>query len=80
MIASWQAFTAFLVTATPWWSAFLGALVLSLVLVPLVRELNRKLGMVDAPSARRINKTPIPRGGGLAIFRSLLLVIDLSLE
>ncbi len=74
MIAVWQAFTAFLVTATPWWSAFLGALVLSLVLVPLVRELNRKLGMVDAPSARRINKTPIPRGGGLAIFISLVVV------
>lgn len=74
MIAVWEDFSAFVATTAPWWSAFLGALVLSLVLVPLVRELNRKLGMVDTPSERRINKTPIPRGGGLAIFLSLLLV------
>lgn len=48
--------------------AFLGALAVSLVLTPLCREMARKLGMIDHPDARRINKTPIPRGGGLSVF------------
>ncbi len=72
MIAAYQAFVKFLSATAPWWGAFLGALALTLVLVPPVRALNRRLGMVDAPSARRINTTPIPRGGGLAIYLALL--------
>ncbi len=75
MIAIWTSFTGFLAASAPWWGAFLSALILSLLLVPAVRELNRRLGMVDAPSARRINKTPIPRGGGLAIFISVAIVV-----
>ena len=51
----------------PYACVFLGSLALTLVLTPLVRELNRRLGMVDKPDPRRINKVPIPRGGGLAI-------------
>ena len=52
----------------PYVVVFLGALLLTLVLTPIVRELNRRLGMVDKPDPRRINKVPIPRGGGLALF------------
>ena len=48
--------------------AFFGALALSLVLTPVCREMARKLGMIDRPDARRVNKTPIPRGGGLAVY------------
>ena len=51
----------------PYVTCFAGALVLTLVLTPLVREMNRRLGMVDKPDPRRINKVPIPRGGGLAL-------------
>ena len=51
----------------PYAIVFLGSLALTLVLTPIVREINRKLGMVDKPDPRRINKVPIPRGGGLAI-------------
>ena len=51
----------------PYVCVFAGSLVLTLVLTPIVREINRRLGMVDKPDPRRINKTPIPRGGGLAI-------------
>ena len=51
----------------PYVLAFLGSCVLTLILTPLVREVNRKLGMVDKPDPRRINKVPIPRGGGLAL-------------
>ena len=53
--------------------AFLAAFLLTLVLTPLVRELNRHLGMVDKPGARRINKIPIPRGGGLALFLGVIV-------
>ena len=52
----------------PYAISFLGALVLTLILTPLVREMNRHLGMVDKPEARRINTVPIPRGGGLALY------------
>ncbi|MGN0854806.1 MAG: hypothetical protein ACI4R9_04725 [Kiritimatiellia bacterium] len=54
--------------SVPYAIAFSGALGLTLILTPLVRELNRRLGMVDKPDPRRINKVPIPRGGGLALF------------
>ena len=67
-----QSLLSFLSATAPWWGAFLGALALTLALVPPVRALNRRLGMVDAPSARRINTKPIPRGGGLAIYLALL--------
>ncbi len=42
--------------------------VLSLVLTPLVRRLAFKIGAVDNPNARRVNKIPMPTMGGLAIF------------
>ena len=54
----------------PYWGLFLGAFVLSFVFTPIVRDVNRRLGMVDAPGERRINKTPIPRGGGIAVIAS----------
>ena len=57
--------------------AFALALVLTLVLTPLVREMNRRLGMVDKPDPRRINKVPIPRGGGLALFIGIVVAYAL---
>ena len=51
----------------PYVAVFLGSLLLTLVLTPIVRELNRTIGMVDKTDPRRINKVPIPRGGGLAL-------------
>lgn len=56
-------------------AVFFGAFALSLALTPLFREVARKIGMVDKPDARRINKTPIPRGGGLAVFVAFHLVL-----
>ena len=56
----------------PYLVVFGGSLVATLILTPIVRELNRKLGMVDKPDPRRINTVPIPRGGGLAIVLGLV--------
>ncbi len=55
------------------------ALLLSLALTPLARECMRKLGAVDQPSARRINRTPIPRGGGISVVLTVLILAPLSI-
>ena len=57
--------------------AFVGALVLTLVLTPVVRALNAKLGMIDYPDSRRVNTVPVPRGGGIAIFIGVFFVFAL---
>ena len=59
--------------AIPYAAVFLGALAATLVLTPVVREINRRLGMIDQPDARRINSVPVPRGGGLAIVLGVAL-------
>ncbi len=64
-----------LVKTAPWWGLTLVSFALGLLLVPVCRELARRLGMVDRPSARRINKTPIPRAGGLAIYLAVSVTL-----
>ena len=62
--------------------AFLGAFVVTLFLTPVCREAARKVGMIDLPDARRVNKVPTPRGGGFSIFvafHGTLLVFALFL-
>jgi UDP-GlcNAc:undecaprenyl-phosphate/decaprenyl-phosphate GlcNAc-1-phosphate transferase len=43
------------------------------LLTPAVGGMARLLGVVDTPDARRLNKRPIPRLGGLAIFLGILV-------
>lgn len=45
----------------------IATLLLSLIATPLVRFLALRVGAVDQPNARRINKKPMPSSGGLAI-------------
>ncbi|MDR1568027.1 MAG: undecaprenyl/decaprenyl-phosphate alpha-N-acetylglucosaminyl 1-phosphate transferase [Streptococcaceae bacterium] len=47
--------------------------VISLILTPIVKLLAVKIGAVDNPNARRINKIPMPTAGGLAIFVSFAI-------
>ena len=63
--------------AFPYGLAFLSALALTLLFVPLVTRLNTRLGMVDRPDPRRINKVPVPRGGGIALIAGLLAAYSL---
>ena len=53
---------------------FVLAVVLALVLTPLVRRIVIRYEIVDRPEARRVNTIPVPRGGGLAVCASFLLV------
>ena len=55
-------------------AVFVIAAVAALLITPLVRAAVLRLGLVDRPSARRVNTRPIPRGGGLAIAAAFLLV------
>lgn len=62
-----------------WWipylSVFVTALVVTLATTPLARVIATKLGAVDKPSKRRINKRTIPRMGGIAVFLALVAAV-----
>lgn len=47
------------------------ALLVTLVTTPLARKFAIHVGSVDYPSARRVNKEPTPRMGGIAIFAGI---------
>jgi len=49
------------------WGAVL-ALVIVVLLTPAVGGMARLLGVVDAPGGRRVNRSPVPRLGGIALF------------
>jgi len=57
----------------PYFVVFGSALLLTLILTPIVGEVHRRIGMVDKPDERRINKTSIPRGCGIAIVLGVFL-------
>jgi UDP-GlcNAc:undecaprenyl-phosphate GlcNAc-1-phosphate transferase len=54
--------------------AFTVAAVLALVLTPLARRLALRIGSVDVPNHRRVNRLPVPRGGGIAVAAAFLIV------
>jgi UDP-GlcNAc:undecaprenyl-phosphate GlcNAc-1-phosphate transferase len=60
------------------------AFVVVVLLTPAVGGMARLLGAVDRPDSRRVNRRPIPRLGGLAIFLGIvvpaLAFLDLSGE
>ena len=51
----------------------IGTSLIAIVGTPLVRSLAFRVGAVDNPNARRINKKPMPSAGGLAIFLAFVL-------
>ena len=51
----------------------IGTFLIAIVTTPLVRSLALRVGAVDNPNARRINKKPMPSAGGLAIFLAFVL-------
>jgi UDP-GlcNAc:undecaprenyl-phosphate GlcNAc-1-phosphate transferase len=55
--------------------AFAAALLISLLLTPLAARFATATGAIDAPgAARRIHSRPIPRGGGVAVAASFVVV------
>lgn len=65
--------------------AFLIAFITAFVITPYTIRLAKKVGAVDLPEDRRINKKPMPRLGGIAVISGFLLsviylVISMGLE
>src|SRR5699024_7424930 len=50
-------------------------MILSILLTPFVRLLAYKIGAVDRPNERRINKKTMPTAGGLSIFISFSVAV-----
>ena len=55
-------------------AAFVSAAVIALLITPLVKRLAIRLDNVDRPDHRRVNKRPIPRGGGIAVATAFIVV------
>src|SRR5436305_14450450 len=54
------------------WGALLAVAVVVL-LTPAVGGMARLLGAVDAPGGRRLNRRPVPRLGGVALFLGIFV-------
>ncbi len=66
-----------------WYIAgFALAFIITLILTPFLKKIACSVGAYDFPSPRRVNKKPVPNGGGLAIYAgvmiTLLLIMPLS--
>jgi UDP-GlcNAc:undecaprenyl-phosphate/decaprenyl-phosphate GlcNAc-1-phosphate transferase len=55
-------------------AAFILAALVSLVVTPAVRSIVRRRGILDHPEERRVNRRPLPRGGGVAVVIAFVLV------
>jgi UDP-GlcNAc:undecaprenyl-phosphate/decaprenyl-phosphate GlcNAc-1-phosphate transferase len=53
---------------------FLAAALIAFALTPIIRRVAIRYEILDRPEARRVNVTPVPRAGGLAICAAFLLV------
>ena len=65
--------------------AFLLACMTAFVVTPYTISLAKKIGAIDMPADRRVNKKPMPRIGGLAVISGFLvsalyLIITMSIE
>ena len=58
-----------------WAIVFLVAVLATLLLVPVVSKLAVRVDAVDYPSARRVNKKPIPRLGGVAMVGGMAIAL-----
>lgn len=51
---------------------FAVAFLVTYVSVPFSKWLARKMGAIDFPSNRRVNKEPVPRCGGVALYLGMV--------
>ena len=53
--------------------AFLLAFITAFVITPYTIKLAKRVGAIDMPNDRRVNKKPIPRIGGIAIIAGFIV-------
>lgn len=51
---------------------FIVAIAVTIATTPLARKLAIRLGAIDYPDKRRVNKAPVPRMGGVAMFLGMI--------
>lgn len=56
----------------PYMCLYLVALIATVITTPVAKFIAHKVGAIDKPGKRRINKTAIPRMGGIAVFIGLI--------
>lgn len=56
-------------------TAAMMAMLVTLLVTPSVRQWVEQRGVVDQPEARRVNKVPKPRAGGIAIFAGFFVAV-----
>jgi UDP-GlcNAc:undecaprenyl-phosphate GlcNAc-1-phosphate transferase len=61
--------------AVPAVAAFVAAALISFGLTPLVRRFAHHVDAIDQPDDRRVNTSPVPRGGGVAVAVAYLVVV-----
>lgn len=54
---------------------FVVAFVVTYCVVPISMQIAHKLGAIDYPNNRRLNKAPVPRCGGIALYAGLLSAV-----
>lgn len=64
-----------MITLRHYFVIFLIALAVTAALVPVVRRIAIHFDVVDKPGPRRVNKVPIPRMGGLAMFLGMVVAL-----
>ena len=62
----------------PYVCLFAVSLATSLAVTPVARRIALAIGAVDRPDSRRINRKPIPRMGGIAIFMGIVAAFALQ--
>ncbi len=65
-----------------WWQyliLFAASCIVTILVVPLAKQLAKRLDAIDYPSERRVNKQPIPRLGGVAILSGIIASLILLL-
>ena len=55
--------------------AFLLAFITAFVITPYTIKLAKRVGAIDMPNDRRVNKKPIPRIGGIAIIAGFIVSV-----
>jgi len=61
-----------------YWLAFAGALIITLLALPLWRKWCLRIGLIDDPGHRKIHEQPIPLAGGLAVLTGLVVPLALG--
>ena len=55
----------------PFTCLFIASFLAALAMTPVARKIAIRLGAIDKPTGRRVNKVPVPRMGGIAIFAGI---------